>query len=194
MSTWNPNQHAPNPYPAGDRRTNVAEGKVGQNEERRGRQRAWEYTGQFYDSDAGEAALAARLGANSSPRPVVGHPSRGNRATLAPIPDLTERPGTVYNRQLAPGRGPVGSGARMEHWTDEPEYLAAFAQGTGGEPGEAAPYAFRTRPHAVGLPVTNWKTPLDGLAQGERVNTQYGVKAALEGGGRWHRNDAEVTD
>jgi hypothetical protein len=145
QSRFNDSQFSPNPWPQGDRRTNTVELKVADNQVRRGRERVYEGTGAFYEDFAAGGFAEARSGATSS----------------------VERPGTVYGKQFAQGRGPVGSGQPMEHWTDEREFLGNFAQGT-------APIAAGT-----------------GY---ERPGNIYQTIIAPRNGGRAHRNDAEVID
>ncbi|MGB6457623.1 MAG: hypothetical protein WBH47_24385 [Streptosporangiaceae bacterium] len=137
-------QFAPNPFPDGDRRTNVVEEKIAHNTVRRGRETVWEGTGGYYGEFAGGGFQEARSGATPNP----------------------ERPGNFVAKKYADGRGPVGSGQPMEHWTDEGSYLGAFAQGT-------------ARPTAT--------------SRSERPGTIYQKVYAPPNGGRGVRNDAERT-
>jgi hypothetical protein len=136
-------QLAPNPrFP--ERVTNTVERKLADNTARRGRERVYEGTGDYFQGDAALGFDSARQGAT----------------------DNREIAGNVYNTQIAAGRGRVGSGQPMEHWTHERARLGAFAQGT-------------ARPA--------------GTSTSERPGTIYQKVYAPPNGGRGVRNDAEVS-
>jgi hypothetical protein len=144
MSRFNDQQLSPrNPWPNGDRRTNTVELKLADNQLRRGRERVYEGTGAFYQAFAEGGFAEARSGATADP----------------------ERPGNLYGDQIAQGRGPVGSGQPMQHWTSDRAYLASFGQGA---------------------------ALADAGAGSERPGTIYQKVVAPARGGHGVRNDAEV--
>lgn len=142
-----------------ERVTNTYETKIAENTSRQGRERVYEGLGIYYAMDAGVGhALAAFSDTQWAPAPIG--------SSMAPVGDLTERPRQTYDEIIAPGRGPVGSGNPMQHWTDEPAYLGAFFQG-------------QNQRSATG----NREVP----------GNTYETIIAPANGGRGVRNDAEVS-